>query len=182
MDESKNPDSASLPRPSNAAINKQKGSWPFTLFVTVLVPVVAVTILYQLDSFDPAPLPLSELNSHVITVPTRSDQMLRVSEFVGLGNLIGPEDMAYDARSGVIYTGCHDGWISRVTVNDSAADSVVEKWVNTGGRPLGIAFGHNNELIVADPEKVSIHLFYIFNFVQNLSYLQYFLTRFFLLF
>ncbi|KAL4645679.1 hypothetical protein ACB092_02G252000 [Castanea dentata] len=110
-------------------------------------------MLYQLDSFDPAPLPPSELNSHVITVPTRSDQMLRVSEFVGLGNLIGPEDMAYDAKSGVIYTGCHDGWISRVTVNDSAADSVVEKWVNTGGRPLGIAFGHNNELIVADPEK-----------------------------
>ena len=168
MDESKRPDSATLPRPSSAAITKQKSSWPFTLFVTVLVPVVAVTMLYQLDSFDPAPLPPSELNSHVITVPTRSDQMLRVSEFVGLGNLIGPEDMAYDAKSGVIYTGCHDGWISRVTVNDSAADSVVEKWVNTGGRPLGIAFGPNNELIVADPEKVGIHLFYICNFVQRI--------------
>ncbi|KAM4129033.1 hypothetical protein ACJW30_02G214400 [Castanea mollissima] len=155
MDESKTPDSASLPRPSSSTptISKQKSSWSFTLLVTVLVPVVAVTLLYQLDSFDPAPLPPDELTRHVITVPARNDHMLRVSEFVGVGNLKAPEDVAYDAKSGVIYTGCADGWISRVTLNDSAADSVVEKWVNTGGRPLGIAFGHNNELIVADPEK-----------------------------
>ncbi|KAM3709951.1 hypothetical protein ACB098_02G214700 [Castanea mollissima] len=153
MDESKTPDSSSLPRPSKPTITKQKSSWPFAFFVTVLVPVLAAILLYQLDSFDPAPLPLHELTRHVITVPTQNDHMLRVSEFVGVGNLIGPEDVAYDAKSGVIYTGCADGWISRVTVNDSAADSVVEKWVNTGGRPLGIAFGHNNELIVADPEK-----------------------------
>ncbi|KAK4583761.1 hypothetical protein RGQ29_021757 [Quercus rubra] len=153
MDESKNPDSASLPRPSKPTFTKQKSSWPFAFLVTVLVPVVAATLLYQLDSFDPAPLPPDELTRHVITVPARNDHMLRVSEFVGVGNLIAPEDVAYDAKSGIIYTGCADGWISRVTVNDSAADSVVEKWVNTGGRPLGIAFGHNNELIVADPEK-----------------------------
>ncbi|GMY11115.1 protein strictosidine synthase-like 5 [Fagus crenata] len=82
--------------------------------------------------------------------------MLRVSEFVGVGNLIGPEDLAYDTKSGVIYTGCADGWINRVTVNDSVSDSVVEKWINTGGRPLGIALGHNNELIVADPEKMNL--------------------------
>ena len=159
MDESKNPDSASLPRPSKPTFTKQKSSWPFAFLVTVLVPVVAATLLYQLDSFDPAPLPPDELTRHVITVPARNDHMLRVSEFVGVGNLIAPEDVAYDAKSGIIYTGCADGWISRVTVNDSAADSVVEKWINTGGRPLGITFGHNNELIVADPEKVSDHLF-----------------------
>ncbi|XP_050241593.1 protein STRICTOSIDINE SYNTHASE-LIKE 5-like isoform X6 [Quercus robur] len=153
MDESKTPDSASQPRPSKATFTKQKSSWPFTFLVTVLVPVVAATLLYQLDSFDPAPLPPDELTRHVITVPARNDHMLRLSEFVGVGNLKAPEDVAYDAKSGVIYTGCADGWISRVTLNDSAADSVVEKWVNTGGRPLGIAFGHNNELIVADPEK-----------------------------
>ena len=174
MDESKNPDSSSLPRPTKATITKRKSSWPFAFFVTVLVPVVAATLLYQLDSFDPAPLPPSELTRHVITVPTQNDHMLRVSEFVGVGNLIGPEDIAYDAKSGVIYTGCADGWISRVTVNDSAADSVVEKWVNTGGRPLGIAFGHNNELIVADTEKVRNHLlilnFYFFFFFFSLDY------------
>ena len=156
MDESTklNPASASRPKPSEVIVNKRKSSWPFTFLVTVLVPVVAATVLYQLDSFDPAPLPPEELTRHVITVPTRNDHMLRVSEFVGVGNLIGPEDLAYDTKSGVIYTGCADGWISRVTVNDSVSDSVVEKLINTGGRPLGIALGLNNELLVADPEKV----------------------------
>uniref|UniRef100_A0A2N9EI64 Strictosidine synthase conserved region domain-containing protein n=1 Tax=Fagus sylvatica TaxID=28930 RepID=A0A2N9EI64_FAGSY len=155
MEESRklNPASASRPKPSKVIVNKRKSSWPFNFLVTVLVPVVAATVLYQLDSFDPAPLPPEELTRHVITVPTRNDHMLRVSEFVGVGNLIGPEDLAYDTKSGVIYTGCADGWINRVTVNDSVSDSVVEKWINTGGRPLGIAIGHNNELIVADPEK-----------------------------
>jgi hypothetical protein len=76
--------------------------------------------------------------------------MLEGSERVGFGHLVGPEDIAYDPSSGVFYTGCADGWINRVTVNDS----VVHKWINTGGRPLGIAVGRNNELIVADAAKV----------------------------
>ena len=73
---------------------------------------------------------------------------------MGMGKLTGPEDLAYDEKEGVIYTGCDDGWIKRVTVSESAADSVVENWVNTGGRPLGLAFGNNGEFIVADGNKV----------------------------
>ncbi|KAL8532184.1 hypothetical protein ACS0TY_008691 [Phlomoides rotata] len=79
--------------------------------------------------------------------------MLQGSEKIGHGELLMPEDIAYDPKTGVIYTGCHDGWISRVTLNDSAADSVVEKWINTGGRPLGIAHGLHGEVIVADADK-----------------------------
>ena len=81
--------------------------------------------------------------------------MLQPWEVVGAGDLKGPETLAYNLRSRLIYTGCEDGWIKRVTVNESAEDSVVRNWVNTGGRPLGIGFGHHNEVIVADPEKVS---------------------------
>lgn len=69
--------------------------------------------------------------------------------------MVGPEDLVYDAASGVIYTGCEDGWIKRVTLNESVADSVIENWVNTGGRPLGLAFDRNTELIVADADKVT---------------------------
>lgn len=69
---------------------------------------------------------------------------------------MGPEDLVYDSGSGVLYTGCADGWVKRVSVNDS----VVEDWVNTGGRPLGLALGLNGEIIVADANKVRfIHLF-----------------------
>ncbi|XP_062144768.1 protein STRICTOSIDINE SYNTHASE-LIKE 6-like [Alnus glutinosa] len=148
MSESRSPDSASLHNASNV-ISERETSWPLTFLITALVPVVAATILYQLDTFDPAPLPPGELTRHVIAAPARNSRMLEGSERVGFGHLVGPEDIAYDPSSGVFYTGCADGWINRVTVNDS----VVRKWINTGGRPLGIAVGRNNELIVADAAK-----------------------------
>ncbi|TKY58348.1 STRICTOSIDINE SYNTHASE 4 [Spatholobus suberectus] len=76
------------------------------------------------------------------------------SEVVAQGEVVGPEDLAYDKRRRVIYTGCEDGWIKRITVNDSVADTVVENWVNTGGRPLGLALEKSGELMVADAIKV----------------------------
>lgn len=75
--------------------------------------------------------------------------MLHGSEKIGEGKLLGPEDIVYDPKLGVIYTSCGDGWIKRVTVNDS----VVEEWVNTGGRPLGLALGYAGEVYVADAFK-----------------------------
>ncbi|XP_028777260.1 protein STRICTOSIDINE SYNTHASE-LIKE 5-like [Neltuma alba] len=75
-------------------------------------------------------------------------------EVMALGQVEGPEDLLYDSSGGgVIYTGCSDGWIKRVTVNDSAADSVVHDWVNTGGRPLGLALGLNGDILVGDAYK-----------------------------
>ncbi|KAK0605766.1 hypothetical protein LWI29_030516 [Acer saccharum] len=126
-------------------------SWPLTVVLTVLVAAAAV-IVYQLDSFDPAGLPLHELARTPLTAPVRNERMLRGSEMVGSGVLKAPEDVVYDSESGVVYTGCEDGWVRRVTVSESAADSVVEDLVNTGGRPLGLAIG-NNEIIVADAYK-----------------------------
>ncbi|TXG59893.1 hypothetical protein EZV62_014466 [Acer yangbiense] len=126
-------------------------SWPLTVILTVLVAAAAV-IVYQLDSFDPASLPLHELAWTPLTAPLRNERMLRGLEMVGSGLLKAPEDVVYDSELGVVYTGCEDGWVMRVTVNESAADSVVEDLVNTGGRPLGLAIG-KNEIIVADAYK-----------------------------
>ncbi|KAK7379727.1 hypothetical protein VNO78_34417 [Psophocarpus tetragonolobus] len=75
------------------------------------------------------------------------------SEVVAEGEVSGPEDLAYDKRRRVIYTGCEDGWIKQVTVADSVADTVVNNWVNTGGRPLGLALEKSGELMVADAVK-----------------------------
>ncbi|KAG2694998.1 hypothetical protein I3760_08G170700 [Carya illinoinensis] len=152
MSESKNPDSASTPNASRITSNsKTSCSWLFHPFLTVvLVPVVVATILYNLDSFDPAPLPPDLLTRHAIVAPAINKHMLRGAELVGVGNLEGPEDVAYDRSSGVIYTGCADGWISRVNVNDSE----VQKWINIGGRPLGIAVDElKQEVVVADPKR-----------------------------
>ncbi|KAL5754328.1 hypothetical protein ACOSP7_022548 [Xanthoceras sorbifolium] len=145
------PNSASPPQSKKTS--SLSSSWPFTVFVSLLAPVVAaVFVFYQLDTFEPARLPLHELAPSPVTAPVHNDRMLRGSEQVGSGVLKAPEDVVYDSESGVVYTGCEDGWVRRVTVIDSAADSVVEDWVNTGGRPLGLAIA-NNEIIVADAYK-----------------------------
>ncbi|XP_031109762.1 protein STRICTOSIDINE SYNTHASE-LIKE 5-like [Ipomoea triloba] len=126
------------------------GLWPFAF----VVPVILGVVIYQLDSFDPAPYPVHELTQgRAAVAPKRNGRLLHGSEKIGVGRLSGPEDIAYDPKTGVIYTGCMDGWIKRVTVNESScADSAVEDWVNTGGRPLGLAHGLHGEVIVADAD------------------------------
>ncbi|KAJ9709546.1 hypothetical protein PVL29_001160 [Vitis rotundifolia] len=57
---------------------------------------------------------------------------------IGLGKLLGPEDIAYDTNSHLIYIGCADGWIKKAF---------------TGGRPLSVALGRAGEVLVADADK-----------------------------
>ena len=143
--------SPSSPKPAS-----RKTSWPFfTVLLTVLSPVLVATLVFQLDSFEPAHLPIHELTRPPLKALKKNDHMLQGSELVGFKQLIGPEDIAYDSNSGVIYTTCADGWGKRVTINDSVADNIVENWVNTGaGWPLGHALGHDNEVTVGDAYKV----------------------------
>lgn len=85
-----------------------------------------------------------------MSAPRRNVRMLHGSEKVGFGELFGPEDLAYDHKSGVIYTGTADGWIKRVTVRNDSGGSVVENWFYLGGRPLGLSIGHYNNLILTN--------------------------------
>ncbi|XP_020235677.1 protein STRICTOSIDINE SYNTHASE-LIKE 5 [Cajanus cajan] len=126
--------------------------WFSASFYALVLPVLVAAILYRLEPFQPVLLPVP-LSPSTVVVPARNNRVLRGAEAVAQGQVQGPEDLAYDAATRVIYTGCEDGWIKRFTVNDSVADSVVEKWVNTGGRPLGIALKRNGDLIVADAQK-----------------------------
>ncbi|CAK9148585.1 unnamed protein product [Ilex paraguariensis] len=155
MADSRSKSSSSLStNPSSTIARTRTNSWPFTILLWLLVPVTMAVLVYQLDSFDPAPLPAHELtHQKPMVVPRRNPRMLHGSEKIGVGQLLGPEDVAYDPKSGLIYTGCVDGWVKRVTVNESAADTVVENWVNTGGRPLGIVLGHHDEVVIADADK-----------------------------
>lgn len=57
----------------------------------------------------------------------------------------GPEAIAADAQ-GRLYAATADGWILRY---DSSGTSV-ERWVNTGGRPLGMAFDGTGTMWCAD--------------------------------
>lgn len=82
--------------------------------------------------------------------------MLMGSERLGEGRLLAPEDVAFDPKTGVLYTGCEDGWVHRVSLNGS----LLEKWVNTEGRPLGIVHGLHGEVVVADAVKVGFLQFF----------------------
>ncbi|KAL8134156.1 protein STRICTOSIDINE SYNTHASE-LIKE 5-like [Apium graveolens] len=128
-------------------------SFPLFLSLAILFPLIFSVIWYQLDSFDVAPLPMHELTRYPIIAPLLNGQMLHGADKIAVGKMVGPEDFLYDSGSGLLYTGCLDGWIKRVTVNDSADDSVVEDWVNTGGRPLGLVKGLHGEIVVADAVK-----------------------------
>lgn len=123
------------------------------LLLVVVGPVVLAVLLFQTDGFDPAPIPdPSPWSSRA--VPMSNRHILAVSERLGDGLLPGPEDLAYDADEGVIYTGCVDGWIKKVAVAGEEATVTVENWAYVGGRPLGVALGVDKQLIVADSYKV----------------------------
>ncbi|CBI38403.3 unnamed protein product, partial [Vitis vinifera] len=137
------------PTPSQSSMARRSSSWPLGLLTLILAPVAAAMLLYQLDPYDPAPVPIHEFSQQPMVVPKLNSRMLQGSEMIGVGKLLGPEDIAYHPDSHLIYTGCADGWVKRVTLNDS----VVQNWAFTGGRPLGVALGRHGQLIVADAEK-----------------------------
>nr|XP_029145727.1 protein STRICTOSIDINE SYNTHASE-LIKE 7 [Arachis hypogaea] len=129
-----------------------------TFFVIVLLlPVVIAAVLFRLDPFEPVLLPAHEISRPNLVAGTlaRNDNMRRGSEVVGNGRVAGPEDLVYDVATNVVYTGCRDGWIKRVKLSDDSVSGseVVEDWVNTGGRPLGVALDHGGALIVGDANK-----------------------------
>jgi sugar lactone lactonase YvrE len=60
----------------------------------------------------------------------------------------GPEDIAFDEQ-GNLYSGFEGGMIVKLTADGNKA----ETYANTGGRPLGMVFDRNGNLIVADALK-----------------------------
>ncbi|GKC72239.1 strictosidine synthase-like protein 4 [Tanacetum coccineum] len=147
--------SSSLNPPQYPTEATRSSSWCRDLLITLVCTVAIALLLVQYDNFDAAAYPSEELaKKPIFEVPRVNSHVLHGSEKVGEGQLLGPEDIVYDQKLGVIYTSCGDGWIKRVRMNDLG----VEDWVNTGGRPLGLALGYSGELYVADAYKVSLYV------------------------
>jgi DNA-binding beta-propeller fold protein YncE len=79
------------------------------------------------------------------TGPFAANTRLAGIEKLPLKDTHGPEDIAIGA-DGRIYAATHEGFIVRM----ENGSNTPEKWVHTGGRPLGIDFDGNGNLIVAD--------------------------------
>lgn len=125
------------------------------VLVVLVAALASVLIAFYRSELDPASLP-GDYNDKTVSVPEVHSGVLEASEKVGEGLLPGPEDLAYDAASGFLYTGCADGWIRRVKVPKEGETTweAAEDWAHVGGRPLGIAFGPDKQLFVASAYKV----------------------------
>nr|TKV95157.1 hypothetical protein SEVIR_9G343000v2 [Setaria viridis] len=116
----------------------------------ILAPVALAVALYNYNpgDFSPAPMPPEYSYGPDVSAPRHEARALERSERVGEGRLPGPEDLAYDAAGGWLYTGCADGWVRRVSVPGGD----VEDWARTGGRPLGVALAADGGLVVANAD------------------------------
>ena len=121
-----------------------------------IVLLLAIVVLYFLLW----PVPISPVAWTPPTAPSLTGQYQQNSQLasterlsLGTGNPkagagYGPEDVALDG-DGRIYTGLDDGRIMRLQADGTRP----ELFANTGGRPLGLAFDRNGNLIVADAIK-----------------------------
>lgn len=76
--------------------------------------------------------------------PFAMNDRLRASEAIGLDQVEGPEDIILD-REGRLYTGTRQGWILRFSGERFERR---ELFARIGGRPLGLAFDRDDNLIV----------------------------------
>jgi ribose transport system permease protein len=76
--------------------------------------------------------------------PYALNNRLRDAEAIGLGKLDGPEDVIFD-RVGNLYCGTREGFIWRFSGPDLQTQEI---FARTGGRPLGMAFDRDDNLII----------------------------------
>jgi len=73
-----------------------------------------------------------------------ANYLLSNAEAIGLGEIDGPEDVILD-REGRVYGSCRQGWIMRFSGKDFKKKEI---FARIGGRPLGMAFDKDDNLIV----------------------------------
>jgi sugar lactone lactonase YvrE len=114
----------------------------------LLVALVAALALYLAITPSPIdPLAWDAPEGPALSGQLQANERLKEAELLALGQVHGPEDTAVDAE-GRVYAGLHDGRIVRID-----ADDRVETFADTQGRPLGMDFDADGNLIVADAYK-----------------------------
>ncbi|MGC9323828.1 MAG: SMP-30/gluconolactonase/LRE family protein [Desulfomonilia bacterium] len=110
-----------------------------------IVAVLLVYLLFWPTPVDPiAYTPPEKPEMEGVLAP--NDELLK-AELIARGEINGPEDVVIDSQDR-IYGGTQDGKIVRILTGGS-----IETFADTGGRPLGLAFDKDENLIVADAYK-----------------------------
>jgi sugar lactone lactonase YvrE len=116
------------------------------LFIVVLLAVVLALAYLALapSAVDPVqwnPPPVPEMTGSLAP-----NARLALAELIAQGQIDGPEDVETDT-TGRLYAGTNAGTIVRIE------QGKVEVFATTGGRPLGLDFAPDGQLIVADAVK-----------------------------
>ena len=122
-------------------MGRTMGRWLGAIFVALVVYLLLWPVPIEPVSWTAHPAPPLEGDF----APNR---LLQGMELFPTPNTHGPEDVAVDA-DGRVYVGVDEGQILRYSPDGAN----VEVWANTGGRPLGLDFDNDGNLIVADAFK-----------------------------
>ena len=121
----------------------------FKRLILIVLLLLAALLLYLLLW----PVPISPAAWAPAAAPTLSGNYEKNSRLanvqrLSLGAGFAPEDVAIDSESR-IYAGLDDGRIMRLQADGTRP----EVFANTQGRPLGMKFDSNGNLILADANK-----------------------------
>lgn len=113
-----------------------------------IVGILAILILFFLLRSAPIdPAAYTPPQSRALTGVLAPNTLLGGAELLARGRIDGPEEVALD-REGRVYGGTQDGKIVRLL-----PDGTLEIFADTRGRPLGLQFDRNQNLIVCDSNK-----------------------------
>jgi sugar lactone lactonase YvrE len=116
----------------------------FAFFLLAIIVLIAIFLLLPAPinpiAYNPPPKP--ELKG--VLAP---NNLLLKAELLALGKINGPEEVAVD-KKGLVYGGTEEGRIMRLF-----PDGKMETFAETKGRPLGLQFDQNDNLIVCDAYK-----------------------------
>lgn len=115
------------------------------VLLTCLVWLTQLWAAPEVDSVAYHPAKAQEMSG--VLAP---NMRLKDAQLLGLGQLVGAEDVDVDA-AGRIYGATADGKIVRIEMKDGKER--IEEFADTGGRPLGLHFDAQGNLIVCDAFK-----------------------------
>ena len=115
------------------------------LGIVGILAILIIIFLLQSAPIDPAAYTPPE--SQELAGVLAPNNLLQKAELLALGKINGPEEVAVDSQ-GRVYGGTQDGKIMRLL-----PDGKLETFAETKGRPLGIQFDKNKNLIVCDSYK-----------------------------
>jgi sugar lactone lactonase YvrE len=117
------------------------------IILGILGILVILVVIFLLQSAPIDPAAYTPPKAPALTGVLAPNHLLQKAELLARGKINGPEEVAVDSQ-GRVYGGTQNGKIMRLL-----PDGKLEVFAETKGRPLGLQFDRNENLIVCDAYK-----------------------------